>query len=175
MRKEKRNRYIYGILLTILMLPTLSGCNEKDDVIAIFTGKTWKLTYIAVKGDEGKMYDFWGTNTAAYKSSMDALKNDANFIVNFEGSDVNGTATGTFSGRATSATINGQWTADGVQKTLKPSNVKVSGNDRDTFLGKAFLNGLKTATRYEGDTDNLFIYYEEGQRTFMMLFHPLRN
>jgi hypothetical protein len=36
-----KNRCLF-ILLCIL--PMLCGCNESDDVVRIFTGKTWKLT-----------------------------------------------------------------------------------------------------------------------------------
>lgn len=34
---------IYKIVGLLLLLPLFSGCNDSDDVAAIFTGKTWKL------------------------------------------------------------------------------------------------------------------------------------
>ena len=40
------------------MLPLFSGCNDSDDVAAIFTGKTWKLNYITVDGGH-EMFGFW--------------------------------------------------------------------------------------------------------------------
>ena len=46
------------LLLVVLFLPVLSACDQEDDVIDIFTGKTWYMTYIAVEG-QNKMYDFW--------------------------------------------------------------------------------------------------------------------
>ena len=36
------------LLLVVLFLPVLSACDQEDDVIDIFTGKTWYMTYIAV-------------------------------------------------------------------------------------------------------------------------------
>ena len=51
-------KYKY-LLLLLLMLPFVSGCNDSDDVNGIFTGKVWKLTYITKK-NEHKPYDFWG-------------------------------------------------------------------------------------------------------------------
>ena len=36
------------MLLMFSLLPLLSGCDNEDDVIGIFTGKTWKLS-ISVK------------------------------------------------------------------------------------------------------------------------------
>lgn len=35
-------KYKY-LLLLLLMLPFVSGCNDSDDVNGIFTGKVWKL------------------------------------------------------------------------------------------------------------------------------------
>ena len=35
------------LLLVVLFLPVLSACDQEDDVIDIFTGKTWYMTYIA--------------------------------------------------------------------------------------------------------------------------------
>ena len=45
MKKRLRPK-VLGLLL---LLPMFSGCNDTDDVAGIFTGKTWKLTYITVK------------------------------------------------------------------------------------------------------------------------------
>lgn len=44
-------RSIFQIVGLLLLLPLFSGCNDSDDVAAIFTGKTWKLNYITVDGD----------------------------------------------------------------------------------------------------------------------------
>lgn len=41
-------RNIFCMLLMFSLLPLLSGCDNEDDVIGIFTGKTWKLS-ISVK------------------------------------------------------------------------------------------------------------------------------
>lgn len=38
------------LLLIALFVPVLSACDQEDDVIDIFTGKTWYMTYIAVEG-----------------------------------------------------------------------------------------------------------------------------
>ena len=43
-------RNISKILGLLLLLPLFTGCNDSDDVAAIFTGKTWKLNYITVFG-----------------------------------------------------------------------------------------------------------------------------
>ena len=44
-----KKRLILKVLGLLLLLPMFSGCNDTDDVAGIFTGKTWKLTYISPK------------------------------------------------------------------------------------------------------------------------------
>lgn len=168
----KTIRKISYLLLIISMLPILSSCNNEDDVIKIFTGKTWKMTFIANEGSQ-RQYNFWGeqgmnSENAAYKNSMDALAKDGNFILNFEGGDLNGIAGGSFGGRATTASVSGTWNANGESNKL---NMVVEGNpsDKDVF-GKAFVTGLQNAIRYEGDEKNLYIYYKDGQTTKFMAF-----
>ena len=41
---KKMKTYIQ-LLLVVLFLPVLSACDQEDDVIDIFTGKTWYMTY----------------------------------------------------------------------------------------------------------------------------------
>lgn len=52
-----KKRLILKVLGLLLLLPMFSGCNDTDDVAGIFTGKTWKLTYITVK-DSHQMFNF---------------------------------------------------------------------------------------------------------------------
>lgn len=172
---KKRIRHIFSLLAIALLLPALSGCDQEDDVLGILTGKVWKLTYIAAEGDESKMYNFWGENTTAYNNSMDALKNDANYNITFDGSEINGVISGSFTANTASTTITGRWTADGGSRKFTTSDIRVNGAERDAFLGNAFTTGLRNAEKYSGDNYNLFIHYKEGQRTFIMLLHPLRD
>ncbi|KAB6304116.1 DUF4847 domain-containing protein, partial [Bacteroides xylanisolvens] len=48
-------RSIFQIVGLLLLLPLFSGCNDSDDLQGIFTGKTWKLTYINLKDKGGWM------------------------------------------------------------------------------------------------------------------------
>lgn len=160
------------LVLIISILSILSSCNNEDDVIKIFTGKTWKLSFIANEGTQ-RQYNFWGeagmtAGNTAYENSMDALKKEVNFILNFEGGDLNGTAGGSFGGRATNASVSGTWNANGESNKL---NITVEGNPSDKdVLGKAFVTGLQNAIRYEGDEKNLYIYYKDGQTTKFLAF-----
>lgn len=74
---------IFQIIGLLLLLPLFSGCNDSDDVAAIFTGKTWKLNYITVDGGH-EMFGFW-ENEAEKKKSMDELKKNGTYNVIFEG------------------------------------------------------------------------------------------
>lgn len=168
----KTIRRIGYLLLIISILPILSSCNNEDDVIKIFTGKTWKMTFIAAEGSQ-KQFNFWGdqgmtSDNAAFTKSMDALAKDGNFVLNFEGGDLNGTAGGSFGGRATTTSVSGTWNANGESNKL---NINVEGNPNDKdVLGKAFITGLLNATRYEGDEKNLYIYYKDGSSIKFMAF-----
>ena len=44
------------MLLMFSLLPLLSGCDNEDDVIGIFTGKPWKLSRLANKDSNRQFY-----------------------------------------------------------------------------------------------------------------------
>ena len=134
------------LLLVVLFLPVLSACDQEDDVIDIFTGKTWYMTYIAVEG-QNKMYDFWQNDQDAREKSFKTITGD-NYTLVFEGANVNDVAIGTFSGKATSASVNGDWSANGDNRELKITIKNGGGTDGDKYLGKAFMDGLKSAFKY---------------------------
>lgn len=151
MMKEK----LFALLAVILLL---AGCNNEDDVLEIFTGKAWKLTYISTEKSH-EQYNFW-SNDQESEESFKALKESGTFTVSFEGTDLNGAIGGTFNAKAITATVNGQWNANGENHEMQTSNTKVSSSEKDK-LAQAFITGLQNATRYEGDNSNLYIYYED--------------
>ena len=145
----------------------------RETSIDIFTGKTWYMTYIAIEG-QNKMYDFWQGDQDAREKSFRTIKGD-NYTLVFEGAEINGTAGGAFSGKATSASVNGDWSANGDNRELKITIKNGGGTDGDKYLGKAFMDGLKSAFKYGGDSKNLYIYYKEGQTVKFISFAPQRN
>ena len=155
-------------LLGLLMLSALlSSCNNEDDVMDIFVGKTWKLTYISTE-NSNQMYDFWGDNEQARKNSTNALAREGTFILNFEGSELNNTTGGTFNATGISATISGRWNANGETRDLSTSNVTRNRSENDA-LANAFYTGLVKAFRYEGDENNLYIYYTDNDNSVKRL------
>ena len=141
-------KYKY-LLLLLLMLPFVSGCNDSDDVNGIFTGKVWKLTYITKK-NEHKPYDFWGDKDKYEQSIKNYINKEGAYTINFEGETT--------------------WSANGESNAFSAS-VKGSENDPLGFSNK-FVEGLNRATSYKGNYDNLFIYYkDEGGRELCLVFH----
>ena len=57
------------MLLMFSLLPLLSGCDNEDDVIGIFTGKTWKLSRLTNKGSNAQFYpNLWNNNEEEMKT-----------------------------------------------------------------------------------------------------------
>lgn len=167
---KKKMIHTLRLLALVIMASTLGGCNNEDDVIEIFTGKTWKMTFIAAEGSN-KPFDFWGGNEAQRESSMNALAQSNNFTLEFVGTDLASTTGGTFDGHGVLATVSGSWTANGASNDLVLSNVNVSRSETDA-LAKAFVTGLQNAYRYTGDNQNLYIYYKENGNVKFMAFRP---
>ena len=78
------------MLLMFSLLPLLSGCDNEDDVIGIFTGKTWKLSRLTNKGSNAQFYpNLWNNNEEEMKKSLDKLYNQkSTFTLNFEGTEL---------------------------------------------------------------------------------------
>ena len=161
-------KYKY-LLLLLLMLPFVSGCNDSDDVNGIFTGKVWKLPYITKK-NEHKPYDFWGDKDKYEQSIKNYINKEGAYTIKFEGETTDNVISGKFSGTLLSHSYTGTWSANGESNAFSAS-VKGSENDPLGFSNK-FVEGLNRATSYKGNYDNLFIYYkDEGGRELCLVFH----
>ena len=165
MKMKKKLTY----LLLLLLLPLLGGCDTEDNVLEIFTGKTWKLTYIALEGQH-QMFDFWNEDTDAARRSLQLLEQGSTFIIEFNGSETADYVGGDFEAQAVNRSITGNWAANGASRELSLNNLRTSGNDSD-ILAQAFLTGLQNAVRYSGHSQYLYIYYENGQNTKCMASH----
>lgn len=162
----KRIHLYKRIMWLLLLLPFFAGCNNSDDVAAIFTGKTWKLNYIAIDG-EHTMYPFW-KNEAEKREIYNRLQMAGTYTIRFEGAVEDDLISGSFNGKVITSVLKGSFSANGKNNEFHAS-VSAGNNDGDV-LATQFLEGLKSATSYEGDINNLYLLYKSGQRTFRMFF-----
>lgn len=88
-----KKRLILKVLGLLLLLPMFSGCNDTDDVAGIFTGKTWKLTYITKANGHG-WYNF--PDIADESNVMEYINGKKTFMLVFSGSVEDDIIQGTF-------------------------------------------------------------------------------
>lgn len=173
MKKILRN--ISYLLLMLAMLPALSGCDTEDDLIEIFTGKTWKMSRLTMKGSNARFLpNLWDSQDSMDKS-LRHLEDSGKFTLDFEGSEVDGQLLGTrFTAYGVNATLTGTWNADGDSHSLTFNVEKSSGSESDP-LAKAFINGLKNVYKYEGDASSLTLYFKDGDVTKVIGFTHQRE
>ena len=156
------------ILLAVVL--TLTACNNEDDVMEIFTGKTWKLTRLTTEGSSIRFLAGLWDNENSYNNSMERLNSAGNYILNFYGDTQSSELIEpTFNANGISARItNGTWKADGISKDLT-LNGNITGSESDP-LAKEFMKGLLLVYKYEGDNRTLTLYYKDGQINKIMGF-----
>ncbi len=157
----------------ILLLPLLlGGCSPSDDVQAIFTGKTWKMTYISY-GQGASWYKFPGLTDSDYKA-YDPVEGTKSFTITFTGSETDHTIAGSFTG-AGSVSTNGSWSANGESSafsaTIKGNPIIGSGDK----IGAKIIEVLKAADKYSGDEDGLFIHCTYEKDRIFMAFKPVKQ
>ena len=161
-------RSIFQIVGLLLLLPLFSGCNDSDDLQGIFTGKTWKLTYINLKDKGGRMNGF------SEKSIKILNENQESYTITFTGTEEdNRISNGAVKGRIITADLTGTWSANGKNNEFHASVTNVNENDD---LAKEFIKGLNNASSYIGDDNGLFLYYNPAgsQQTYVLAFHVQR-
>lgn len=172
------NHRIYrNVSLLCLLFPLwalLGGCNNEDDLIEIFTGKTWKLARLTTEGSKAPfLADLW-SGDKEYQNSINALQQENTFTLTFEGNEVNGELMGTrVAIRGVRVNIpEATWTADGKNQSLTISG-KANTTESDP-LAKEFIKGVLNVYKYEGDSGTLTLYYKDGQATKVLGFKPVK-
>lgn len=171
---KRKIRKIGYLLLILALLPIVSGCNNEDDVIEIFTKNTWKLSRLTTEDSSARFLPNLWNNDKDYKASLDALNQESNFTINFAGTELNGEIMGTtLDGRGIKATFTGTWTVDGKENTLRIA-LKINGSETDP-LAKEFIKGLQNVYKYEGDSNSLTLFFKDGQVTKVIGFTAQRK
>lgn len=151
-------------LLCIALLPLVGSCNDEDDIVEIFTGKTWKMSRLTDNEKNAPQFykGIWNSESERLKS-MEYLHREGNFTMTFEGSEINGEIDGTqVVIRGIQSTMTGTWNANGKDNTLKLHLKKTEGSETDP-LAKAFMTAIKNVYKYEGDVNQLTLYYKHDQ------------
>ena len=119
-------KYIALLFCLTLVIPFLSGCNDTDDVQKIFTGKTWKMTYITKK-NEHSWYKFTDVSEAIYKS-YDPINGTKAFKIAFTGSTEDNIIRGEFSGSGSKDTL-AKHIVEGLENATS-----YEGDERNLYL-----------------------------------------
>lgn len=156
-------------LLCFVLTVVLSGCNNSDDVQKIFTGKKWRMTYITKKNDH-VWYQFPGVDSKVYDSYMNGIRA---FTITFTGSTDEHIISGDFNATG-SVTMSGTWRANGKSKEFWKEVKKSSVTDSKDTLGKYIIKGITEANSYDGDENNLYLYFEYDKEVLCFAFKPER-
>lgn len=148
-------------ILGLLLLLLSTGCNDSDDVAAIFTGKTWKLITSLWMADMicflfGKK---WSSKTKIYEE----LNKNGTYNVIFEGTVEGDIKCWNIKGTVITTTGNfeGTWSANGKNNKFEAT---VEGNKwRCTRQELSWRPEQRTS--YEGDENNLYLLYKPQSNT----------
>ena len=139
----KKNLSICWVMLALLTIPMLGGCNRDDDVKTIFTGKVWKLSYIFREGDPKAYVNFWYDDREAEANSIIIQKTDGNYEIEFTGANIDGEFSGSISGKVVDAIFSGTWRANAETRAMSTSDMKWTSDETD-ILAKQFQKGLNS-------------------------------
>lgn len=147
-----------SILYLLLLLPLLLGCNNEDDLEAIFQSGTWNVANLFTTTN-------WNDN-----NKYTALYSEGSDIEAFNKMALIFQADGTLTGTLTSgASFQGTWRADGGKRTMNISITRTTGNANER-LNKAVLDQLKEVRHYKGDSGMLQLA-TEGKNKYIQLTH----
>lgn len=152
-------------VLFIGILGIFAGCNDEDDIEAIFIGQTW---YVG---------DFYTTTNWKDDNNQEPIyKNENNkniirdygrdrFYITFEDK--------TFTAKGITNTFSGTWSADGKENTISfaitPGGSSSSGTTaREQQITQAFYNSIENAKFYRGNTIWVKLYPKD-KRSFIQL------
>lgn len=146
-----------------------SGCNDTDDVAGIFTGKTWKLTYITKANGHG-WYKFADVDDSNIMEYADGKKT---FMLVFSGTVEDDIIQGTFTGQRRNhgqRNLECERQKPGIPGMKVEKGTPIDSKDR---IAEKILEGMKKANSYKGsDSRNLYLYYQTDKENLCLVFAP---
>lgn len=148
-----------NILCLLFTLPLFWGCTE-DDIDEIFISGTWNVVNYFTKADWDKR-----NGEPVYKQDnkddVESLKVISTFTLIFH-------ENGTLEGTMQNARFDGTWDADGKERTV---HLSIQGNpDTASRFNKQFIDALKEATYYQGDS-NVLMLGPSDKRSYIQFRH----
>lgn len=148
-----------NILCLLFTLPLFWGCTE-DDIDEIFISGTWNVVNYFTKADWDKR-----NGEPVYKQDnkddIESLKVISTFTLIFH-------ENGTLEGTMQNARFDGTWDADGKERTV---HMSIQGNpDTASRFNKQFIDALKEATYYQGDS-NVLMLGPSDKRSYIQFRH----
>ena len=148
------------ILYILCAIPFLWGCNDEDDINEIFASGPWYVVNYFTKADWNKR-----NGEPVYKldtsEGQETLKVVQRFTLTFSDD-------GTFQGTMQSATFEGNWSADGKDRSI---HLTVKGAPNiSSRLNKELLETLKNVVYYQGDS-NVLMLGPSDKRSYIQFRH----
>ena len=148
-----------NIFCLLFTLPLFWGCTE-DDIDEIFISGTWNVVNYFTKADWDKR-----NGEPVYKQDnkddVESLKVISTFTLIFH-------ENGTLEGTMQNARFDGTWDADGKERTV---HLSIQGNpDTASRFNKQFIDALKEATYYQGDS-NVLMLGPSDKRSYIQFRH----
>ena len=141
----------------LLTLPLLLSCNNEDDINEIFISGTWNVGNFYNGGDWDKTNDH---AIVKYPKEEDIKVLNA-MTINF-------LEDGTIQGHISTGSFTGKWNANGKDRTISIVQLKYNGNL--TGKNKEFIEALKNAAYYKGDSKVLKLAPED-KKSYVQLGH----
>lgn len=146
-----------SILYIIALLPLLASCNNEDDIQEIFVSGTWNVGNFYTGGNWNK-YNEGGLPRYTKEEELKILNQMTILFME----------NGTLQGQTTNGTFTANWEANGKDRTVRISNIKTTASP--TGKGKEFIEALKEAAFYKGDS-NYLKFAAEDKKTYIQLGH----
>lgn len=134
-------------LWLILWVPLCVGCNNEDDIDAIFTRKKWKIVYLATTTN-------WeDPNNYTIQFAYDKYKDDPNAFTVYFGEN-------TIVIRGLTAEWSGTWSIDGKSRAVH-IQILQKNHDGKTSMEQEFMTRVSNARYYKGDENILKLFVQE--------------
>lgn len=152
-------------ILMIGILSIFGGCNDTDDIKAIFMGQTWYLGdfYTTTNWKDDNNYKIAMNTYDENKKNIIRDFGKERFYISFQEE--------TFTAKGLNNTFSGTWSADGKSNTISfliNNGSTPSGSGLAEQISKKFYESIKNAEFYRGNTIWIKIYPHD-KKSFIQL------